>query len=217
VRPCAGRQNATMLSLLSRPMVFPPSSTAPHPNPLWVRSMRWAAARSDFEILKIGLLPRALYESEALGRLGREGRCLQLDRVRELTVDLLTRARVDHQAVRVVHLGPVIIEAAAVGLVEEKHRCKRCDAEDAYFGAWKYRKFHVHQGLDARLHGEAVGAGCRVALEQRVNDDRLGVRSRPFDPEMRECGEFFTGGLSRVDCQPARRKSVKKMLATARK
>src|ERR1700736_6380589 len=87
-----------------------------------------------FEILKIDLLPRTLYQAEALGRLSREGRCLQLDRVRQLPEDLLTRARVDHQAVRIVHLGTIVIEAAAVGLVKEKHRCQGCDPNDAHFG-----------------------------------------------------------------------------------
>ena len=164
------------------------------------------------KILEIALLPRALYQAEAIGRFGGEARYLQRDGVRQLPEDLLARFRGDHETVRIVHFGAVIVEAAAVGLIEQKHRGERRDADDAHVGARKYRHLRVHQRCHAGLNGEAVRAGGRVAFEQGVDHDGGGVGGRLFHPEMREPREFLARGFGRVDGEPARGEPVEQVL-----
>ena len=130
------------------------------------------------EILEIALLARTLHQAEALRRLRGEGRYLQLDGIRQLPKYVLAGSGGDLQAVGIVNLGPIVIEMSAIGFIEQEHRGERRDADDAHFGAREQREFHVRQRLDAGLHGEAVGAGGRVALEQGVDHDRGGARGR---------------------------------------
>src|SRR3984957_6085378 len=164
------------------------------------------------EVLEIALLPGPLHQSEAGRRLRGKGGYLQLDRIRELPKYMLTGFRLDHQAVGIMHFRPIVIEAPAVGLIEEKHRREWCNADDAHFGAREQRKVPIHQRLDSGLHGEPVGARGRFAFEQRVNDDGVRTRTRPLDPEVREYREFLSGGFRRVDGEPPRRQAVEQIL-----
>jgi hypothetical protein len=77
------------------------------------------------------------------------------------------------------------------------------------------RARHVHDGDDARLHGEAVGARDGFALEQGIDHDGGRARRRPLDPEMRERREFLARRLGGIDGEPARRQPVQKALRDA--
>ena len=107
---------------------------------------------------------------------------------------------------------PVIVEAPPIGLVEQEHGGERGDAEDAHVRAGKQGELHVHDGLHARRHGEAVRAGGGVALEQRIDHDGCGAGRGALDPEMREGGKFLSRGLGRVDGQAPGGQTVQQIL-----
>ena len=121
---------------------------------------------------------------------------------------MLASARGDLQSIRVVHFRAIVVEAPAVGLIEQEHRSQRRNADHVQVGAREERELDVHDGLDARLHGEAVGSRGGLALEQRIDDDRRRLRRRPLDPEMRERRKFLARGLRGIDRQAAGRKAV---------
>ncbi len=51
-------------------------------------------------------------------------------------------------------------------------------------------------------------AGRRLAVEQGVDGDRVGVRVRRLDPEFAKVGEFLVQPLAAADREPARREAV---------
>ena len=169
------------------------------------------------EILKIARIARALHQPKPLRRLGGERRDLQFDGVGELAEDVLAGARGDLQTVGVMHLGAVVVEAAAVGLIEQKHGGERRDPDHAQIGSREQRALHVHHRFDARRHGETVSARGGFAFEQRIDHDRGCVRRGLFDPEMGEGGEFLAGRLRGIDGESARRKAVQQILRDAPK
>ena len=63
----------------------------------------------------------------------------------------------------------------------------------------------VDGGLVAGPSRERVRADNRRALQQRMNDDLLGLLGRALDPEVGEGGKFLAFGPCRPDREAARR------------
>ena len=64
-----------------------------------------------------------------------------------------------------------------------------------------------HRGL-AGSDRKTIGSGGTLAIEQRMHDNRIGIRGRFLDPERFEQREFLAFGLAGVDREPPRRQSV---------
>ncbi len=133
-------------------------------------------------------------------------------RIRQRPEYLLAGPGRDLQSVRIVHLRPIVVEAPAVGLVEQEHRGERCDADHAGFRAREQGQVHIGQRLGARRHREPVRSRRRFAFQQGVDHDRGRVDTGLLDPEMRERRKLFAGGFGGIDGQPARRQSVQEIL-----
>src|SRR5262249_49864018 len=116
------------------------------------------------------------------------------------------------QSVRVVYLRAVVVETAAICLVEQEHRGERGDADHAHFVARENDHVHIRGGFGARGHDELEGTGTGLAFQARVDGDRAGLGARAFDPEVREGRKLFAAWFRRVDRQAARREAVEQVL-----
>lgn len=90
--------------------------------------------------------------------------------------------------------GTKVVEAAAIGGVEQKHGGLRGNADRVQFAAWKQTHLGLHHGVHPRRDVEAVGANHRRAFQQGMHHQMGSVGAGAFDPETREARKFLTFG-----------------------
>src|ERR1700730_14801782 len=100
-----------------------------------------------------------------------------------------------------------VVVVAVIVLADEEHRGQRGEAK---FNIWLARK-KLHRdfngGLDPRVEIEAVGAGCRGAVEQRIDRRLIGVGLGRLDPEFAKKRKFLIGRAG-LDRKPPRRHAI---------
>ena len=106
-----------------------------------------------------------------------------------------------------MHGAAKIVEARSVRGVEQEHRHQRRDAEGRELDAREQRNVDVDDRFIAGLRREGIGADDRRALEQRVDDDPLGLLGRALDPEVGEQRKLFPLRPARANGEAARERA----------
>ncbi len=107
-----------------------------------------------------------------------------------------------------MHFAAEVVDARALGFVEQEHRGERREAHVVEILAREQRELHVHDGFGARNDRETVGAGGRFALEQRVHDQAAGVGAGTLDPEPGERRELLSHRMRGAQSEAAGGQSV---------
>ena len=108
-----------------------------------------------------------------------------------------------------------VVGITPVGLADEIHRGERRKPDGRNSLAREQRDVRVDEGFLARREIEAVSAGRRFAVEQRVDDDVLGRGVRRLDPEFAKERKLLIEARPGADRQAPRREAV--ALAAAEK
>ncbi len=165
------------------------------------------------EILVAHVRAVALHEAEPLWIIVDKGAHLQQSRIGQRSPDTLTPAVQDREPFAVVHRRAVVVTDTAMRRTVQEHARQRGQSEVTDFGPRIKRGFYIHDRERAGSDGEAVSAGGRRAVEQRMHDDLRCAGRRLLDPEAAEDRELLSRWLRRIDGEAARRKTVP--LATA--
>ena len=148
-----------------------------------------------------------LHQAEALQLFGRETGHLQPLWVHQRPPQPFLIG-LHRQAIRVVHLGPVVGMGGILVFAEQVHAGQR--------GQPQFAAFLAHVDLGANRHArtcvgmqlEAVGAGQARRVHQRVDDQMPVVRAGAGNPEFDELGKLFARHLAGVQRHAACRQPV---------
>ena len=130
-----------------------------------------------------------------------KGTDLKIFGIAERTPKFLAPAVEHCEAIGIVHRGTKIVDIDPIVRPEEKHAGHRREAETIKIHARIDRHFDIEDRGRARSYRETIGCSRALAVQQRMHDDGIGLRSRLFDPERLEQREFLPLGLARVDRQ----------------
>src|SRR5712671_2268045 len=179
---------------------------APIPNRLGPQA--WPLFKACFEILILPEILFPLHQTETARIEIGKGADLKISGIAERTPKFLAPAVEYREAIGIVHRGAKIVGVDPIVRPEEKHARHRRESGTVEIHAWIDRHFDIEDRGFARSYREAIGRGGTLAVQQRMHDDGIGIRSRLFDPERFEHGEFLPLGLARADRESPSRQSV---------
>ena len=107
-----------------------------------------------------------------------------------------------------MHLRPEIIHEAVRILPAQEHARQRGDTQSLDRFAEEQPALHIHGQIQTGTNHEPVGARHAAAIQQGVDDQRIGILLGLFDPELAEDGEFFSLAQTGIDGQPPGGKAI---------